>query len=73
MPPRAAMMSETCPMAGFAESPEKPSDPPHCRPSVSFDSGAGCRVTLSASTMAKKVSRMALLIIAASDGLFCCS
>ena len=46
MPPSAATISETCPMAGFAESPEKPSDPPHCRPSVSFESGAGCRVNL---------------------------
>src|ERR1700751_5663368 len=28
-PPRAARISDVWPMAGFAEIPEKPSDPPH--------------------------------------------
>ena len=62
-----------CPIAGFAEMPEKPSDPPHFSPTHKFDSGAGVRLALFASTSPKKVCRMVSSIIADSEPLFCCS
>src|SRR5680860_601336 len=40
-PPRADSRSEAYPREGFAEIPEKPSEPPHSRPSFILDSGAG--------------------------------
>ncbi len=55
-PPSAASKSAVCPIAGFAEIPENPSDPPHFSPTTNFDSGAGFRSTLSASTMPTNVS-----------------
>ena len=32
------------PITGFAEMPEKPSEPPHSTPITSSDSGTGCRL-----------------------------
>ncbi len=49
-------------MAGLAEIPENPSDPPHSRPMVSLLRGAGSRVCLFASMRAIKVSVMEFLI-----------
>ena len=44
LPPRATNMSEACPRAGLAEMPEKPSEPPHSRPSINLLRGAGSRL-----------------------------
>src|ERR1700757_2056769 len=38
--PKAANKSELCPIAGFAEIPENPSDPPHFNPRHNLDGGA---------------------------------
>ena len=43
MPPAAASRSEKRPSSGLAVSPEKPSEPPHFRPTTSADSGRGWR------------------------------
>src|SRR6266567_3794914 len=43
LPPRAASKSAVRPIAGFAEMPEKPSDPPHFSPTLNAESGAGER------------------------------
>ena len=44
VPPNPTTRSAVCPMAGFADIPEKPSDPPHFTPTRSADKGAGLRV-----------------------------
>src|SRR5579859_2752480 len=73
LPPRAAITSATWPIAGLAEMPENPSDPPHFNPTDKAESGAGVRSNLLASTKPKKVWRMACDSISNSVPLCCCS
>ena len=42
-PPRAASQSEKRPTSGLAVRPEKPSDPPHLRPTTSSETGTSTR------------------------------
>src|SRR5437899_173706 len=60
LPPSTTSRSAVCPMAGFAECPEQPSEPPHFTPSVRVDNGAGFRSALSASTQPRNVSAINL-------------
>ena len=46
-------------MAGLAESPENPSEPPHFKPRHKWERGAGVRLALLASTNPRNVFRMA--------------
>src|SRR5260370_11920110 len=48
-PPSAATRSAACPIAGFAEILENPSEPPHLSPRQSCDRGSGPPSLLSAS------------------------
>src|SRR5258708_10958750 len=43
LPPSAASISAVCPIAGFADRPEKPSEPPHFNPRHKLESGARVR------------------------------
>src|SRR5688500_14382136 len=43
LPPSATNKSDACPIAGFAEIPEKPSEPPHFNPTTNLLKGAGFR------------------------------
>jgi hypothetical protein len=46
-------------MAGFAETPENPSEPPHFKPMHNFAKEAGARCALLAATRPEKVCRIA--------------
>ena len=46
VPPSPTSKSAVWPMAGFAEIPENPSDPPHFTPKRNADNGAGLRSIL---------------------------
>src|SRR5256885_6439851 len=48
-PPNVASKSEVCPIAGWAESRENPSEPPHFNPTHNCERAAGALVTWSAS------------------------
>ena len=48
MPPWLTSRSEATPSAGLAVIPEYPSDPPHCMPITSSDTGIGSRRAASA-------------------------
>ena len=50
VPPNPTTKSAVCPMAGLAEIPENPSEPPHLTPTRKADKGAGLRVCLLIST-----------------------
>ena len=73
VPPSALSRSEVCPMPGFAEIPEKPSEPPHLSPTESADNGAAARVARLASMRPANVSRIAAPISASSVPIRCCS
>ncbi|MNS56805.1 hypothetical protein D3C72_896770 [compost metagenome] len=63
VPPKATKWSDNTPNVGFAEIPEKPSDPPHSKPILSLDNGAGCLLISFAFLIASKVSFTTLLNI----------
>ena len=45
VPPCETRKSEKTPRSGLAVMPEKPSEPPHLRPTRSFDSGTSVRLS----------------------------
>jgi len=55
-PPSVVDKSARWPIAGFAEIPEKPSEPPHLRPTVSEESGAGVLESLFARPVQERFS-----------------
>src|SRR5688572_5387051 len=57
-PPRAARRSAVWPMAGLAEMPEKPSEPPHSTPTMRSEMGQAWRVWSLAWATVVKVVRM---------------
>src|SRR5438876_159957 len=56
--PNATSRSEVCPIAGFADKPENPSEPPHFRPTHRCERSAGSRCVLSAFTRPSNVRWM---------------
>lgn len=73
VPFKAANKSETAPKVGLADIPEKPSDPPHSKPTRSLDNGAGLRSALLAFLMASKDSLTMADNISSTVPICCCS
>src|SRR5690606_12621398 len=73
VPPKAAKISDTAPKVGLAEIPEKPSEPPHSKPTLKLDKGAGFRSILLAFLMASKDSFTIADNISSTVPICCCS
>ena len=56
LPPCRTRRSLAAPSAGLADTPEYPSDPPHCSATVSALSGAGSRTTAFASSSTSRTN-----------------
>ena len=72
-PPKPTVRSATCPIHGFAEIPENPSEAPHSIPRHNLERGAAVRPVLLISAKFSNVCRIAFSSISRSDGYFCCS
>ena len=73
VPPSPTNKSETYPKVGFAEIPEKPSEPPHSKPITNLHSEAGFRTILLASINPINVFLTAAAKNSFSELLCCCS
>src|SRR5690606_17249332 len=72
-PPKLTSISDKYPNAGFAEIPEKPSEPPHSKPMHNLSNPASLRSNLLASTKPVKVDLIAFCINSCSVPSNCCS
>src|SRR5260370_12734626 len=68
--PSETSRSDVWPIAGFAERPEKPSDPPHFNPTQRCDKSTGSRLAELASTNPSNVAAIPLETISYSQLLF---
>ena len=73
VPPSPTIKSETYPKVGFAEIPEKPSEPPHSKPIINLLNEAGFRTILLASINPINVFLTAAAKNSFSELLCCCS
>ena len=73
VPFKAANKSETAPKVGFADIPEKPSEPPHSKPIFNFDKDAGLRSIVFAFFIPSNDSFTIADSISSTFPIFCCS
>ena len=59
LPPMDVSMSENTPMVGFAVMPDRPSEPPHLRPTTSWSAGQGTRLSARMFSASASMSAMA--------------
>src|SRR5258708_40026391 len=71
--PSETSRSDVWPIAGFAERPEKPSDPPHFNPTQRGDKSTGSRLAELASTNPSNVAAIALETMTNLELLLVCS